>query len=137
MTCTRHGGNDSGSIYCKFCDAEQVALALKGGNAKMSTNCNGWNDRGLAHPDDVFGVLPGETSATVCRRDARECEEMEVERDRLKAEKEELVRALEGMLNTHHVHNEVSPYLEKGIGTKSEEGKAILAARSILSKVRA
>jgi hypothetical protein len=25
MTCTRHGGNDNGSIFCKFCDAEQVA----------------------------------------------------------------------------------------------------------------
>jgi hypothetical protein len=76
-------------------NASAVALALKGGNAKMSTNRNGWNDRGLAHPDDVFGVLPGETSATVCRRDARECVEIEIERDYLKEKLEQMSKALE------------------------------------------
>ncbi len=41
MTCTRHGGKDAGSIYCKFCDAEQAHPTEPQGDDKLNYSGGG------------------------------------------------------------------------------------------------
>lgn len=38
MTCTKHGGNDSGSIICRYCDLETIERASPPERKAMNTN---------------------------------------------------------------------------------------------------